>query len=115
AIATVDPNSPDAVRETTAAAGGAVWAVVDFVGSSSTVRLGFDSITKGGKVIVVGLFGGDITIPTPHIPRKAMDLHGSYTRSLAELKELLDLVRSSPLPYVPGRRPPPSQALAALA
>jgi len=55
----------------------------------------------GGKLIVVGLFGGEITMPTPYIPIKAMTLQGSYTGSLTELKELIDLVRQAPLPLVP--------------
>ena len=114
ALAVVDPHAADAAPQITAAANGAVWAVVDFVGSSSTVRLGIDCLTKGGKLIVVGLFGGEITIPTPYIPIKAMTLQGSYTGSLTELKELIDLVRRAPLPLVPVRRRPLAEAYAAL-
>ena len=107
-------NAPDALQQITEAAGGAVWAVVDFVGSSGTVRLGYDAITKGGKIIVVGLFGGEITISTPFIPIKAMTLQGSYTGSLTELKELIDLMRTAPLPLIPVQRRPLEQAYAAL-
>ncbi len=114
ALAVVDPNAADAAKQITEAAGGAVWAVVDFVGSSGTVRLGYDVITKGGKIIVVGLFGGEITISTPFIPIKAMTLQGSYTGSLAELKELVDLMRTAPLPLIPVQRRPLEQAYAAL-
>ena len=39
--------------------------MIDFVGSGATVKLAVDSIIKGGTIIVVGLFGGDITVPTP--------------------------------------------------
>ena len=106
ALAVVDPNAPDALQQITEAAGGAVWAVVGFVGSSGTVRLGYDAITKGGKIIVVGLFGGEITISTPFIPIKAMTLQGSYTGSLTELKELIDLMRTAPLPLIPVQRRP---------
>jgi len=114
AIAAIDVNAPDAVRQITEAAGGTVWGVVDFVGSGSTVKLAVDCLTKGGKLIVVGLFGGEITVPTPYIPIKAMTLQGSYTGSLSELKELIDLVRRAPLPYIPVRRRPLAEATAAL-
>jgi D-arabinose 1-dehydrogenase-like Zn-dependent alcohol dehydrogenase len=114
AIAAIDPNAPDAVKQITEAAGGAVWAILDFVGSSQTVRLGTDAITKGGKIIVVGLFGGEITMPTPFIPIKAMTLQGSYTGSLTELKELIDLVRLQPMPLIPVVRRPLEQAYSAL-
>jgi D-arabinose 1-dehydrogenase-like Zn-dependent alcohol dehydrogenase len=114
ALAVIDANAPDVVTQITAAANGGVWAAVDFVGAGSTVRTGIDSLTKGGKLIVVGLFGGEITLPTLYIPAKAMTLQGSYTGSLAELNELLDLVRRAPLPLIPVRRRPLQEAYAAL-
>ena len=64
ALAVIDANAPDAVKQIQDAAGGGVWSAVDFVGAGSTVRLGIDCLAKGGKLIVVGLFGGEVTIPT---------------------------------------------------
>jgi propanol-preferring alcohol dehydrogenase len=75
--------------------------VVDFVGSGSTVKLGTDLLTKGGRLVVVGLFGGDITIPTPFFPMRAMAIQGSYTGSLPELNELIALLGKCPMPYMP--------------
>jgi len=103
AFATVDPNAPDAVAQLQKAAGGSVWAAVDFVGNTQTTQLAVDSLVKGGKVIVVGLFGGDITLSLPFIPIRAMTIQGSYTGSLKELNELLKLVRNRPLPLVPTK------------
>jgi D-arabinose 1-dehydrogenase-like Zn-dependent alcohol dehydrogenase len=101
AKATVDGAAPDAARQIARLTNGGAWSVIDLVGSSSTVQLGVDCITKGGKVVVVGLFGGDITLSTPLLPLKAMALQGSYIGSLTELKELLDLVRRKGLPALP--------------
>jgi D-arabinose 1-dehydrogenase-like Zn-dependent alcohol dehydrogenase len=101
AIAAIDGSAPDAVKQIQQATKGGAWAVIDFVGSSSTVKLGVDSIIKGGKVIVVGLFGGDITVSTPFFPMRAMAIQGSYVGSLTEMAELLDLVRRTGLPPVP--------------
>jgi D-arabinose 1-dehydrogenase-like Zn-dependent alcohol dehydrogenase len=101
AKAVVDGNAPDAAKQIVALTGGGAWSVIDLVGSSATVRLGVDSIIKGGRVVVVGLFGGDITLSTPVIPLKAMTLQGSYTGSLGELTELLDLVKRKGLPALP--------------
>ena len=114
ALAVIDANAPDVVKQVQDAAGGGVWSAIDFVGAGSTVRVGIDCLTKGGKLIVVGLFGGEVTIPTLYIPAKAMTLQGSYTGSLAELGELLDLVRHVPLPLIPVRRRPLDEAYAAL-
>jgi D-arabinose 1-dehydrogenase-like Zn-dependent alcohol dehydrogenase len=114
AIAAVDPNAPDAAQQITKAAGGALWAAMDLVGASSTVQLCINCLTKGGTLIVVGLFGGDIVLPTPYLPLRALALRGSYTGSLGELKELVELVKRAPLPYVPARLRPLDEANAAL-
>ncbi|MPZ58593.1 MAG: alcohol dehydrogenase catalytic domain-containing protein [Rhizobiales bacterium] len=115
ALAAIDPAAPDAQRQIVAAAGGALWAAVDLVGSSSTVQLCVNCLTKGGALIVVGLYGGEVTIPTPFLPLRALTLRGSYTGSLGELKELVALVGNSPLPYVPMRVRPLDEANSALA
>ena len=52
---------------------------------------------------MVGLFGGDITISTPLLPMKALTLQGSYVGSLAEMKELLALIKRTGLPGPAGR------------
>jgi D-arabinose 1-dehydrogenase-like Zn-dependent alcohol dehydrogenase len=115
ALAAIDPAAPDAQQQIVAAAGGALWAAVDLVGSSSTVQLCMNCLTKGGTLIVVGLYGGAVTVPTPYLPLRALTLRGSYTGSLAELEELVALVRSHALPYVPTRMRPLDEANAALA
>ncbi len=114
ALATIDGSAPDAVQQVQAAAKNGVWSVVDFVGSSATVKLGIDSIIKGGTVVVVGLFGGEVTISTPYIPIKAMTLQGSYVGSLKELKELIALVRKTRVPKVPIDKRPLTEANAGL-
>jgi propanol-preferring alcohol dehydrogenase len=114
AMATIDGGAPDAVAQIQAAAKNGVWSVVDFVGSSTTVKLGIDSVIKGGKIVVVGLFGGDVTIPTPYIPMRAMTIQGSYVGSPKELKELIALVRKTRVPAVPIDKRPLSEANAGL-
>ncbi|GIK79891.1 MAG: alcohol dehydrogenase [Pseudorhodoplanes sp.] len=102
ALALVDGGAPDAAGQIIEATGGGAWAVVDFVGSGQTVKLAIDSVVpKGARIIVVGLFGGDITISTPVLPMRALTLQGSYVGSLPEMRELLDLVRRKGLPSVP--------------
>jgi propanol-preferring alcohol dehydrogenase len=101
ALAVVDGGAADAQEQIKALVNDRIWAVVDFVGSGSTVRLGTDLLTKGGHLVVVGLFGGEITMPTPYIPMRAMTIQGSYTGSLPELKELIALLRSTALAYMP--------------
>ncbi|MBE7416608.1 MAG: alcohol dehydrogenase catalytic domain-containing protein [Ideonella sp.] len=99
----IDAAAPDAAKQIQAACGGGAWAVIDFVGASQTVNLAVASIVKGGTVVVVGLFGGEVTLPTPFLPLRAMTLRGSYVGSLDDMAELLALVERSGLPQVPIR------------
>ena len=113
-IATVDGAAPDAHKQIIKLTNGGAWSVIDLVGASATVKIGIDCLIKGGKLIVVGLFGGDITISTPTIPLKAMTIQGSYVGSLAELKELVALVQRAGLPSVPISKRPLAAAGGAL-
>lgn len=115
ATAAVDGAAPDAVAQIQAATGGGAWSVLDFVGSGQTVNLAIASIIKGGTVVVVGLFGGEVTVPTPFLPMRAMTLRGSYVGSHAELAELLALVQRSGMPPVPIRTRPLGEVSDALA
>jgi D-arabinose 1-dehydrogenase-like Zn-dependent alcohol dehydrogenase len=106
ALLTIDSNASDARKQIIKATDGGAWAVVDLVGSSHTAQLALDSLCKGGKLIIVGLFGGDITVPTPSFPLRAITIQGSYVGSLTELAELLDVVRRKGVPDFPvGNRP----------
>lgn len=111
----VDGGAPDAVQQVMAATGGGAWAVIDLVGSSGTARLGIDSLIKGGKYIIVGLYGGDITLSLPPFPMRAITVQGSYVGSLSEMTELIELVRRTGLPPVPVATRPLAEVNAALA
>jgi D-arabinose 1-dehydrogenase-like Zn-dependent alcohol dehydrogenase len=101
AAAVIDGGAADAAAQIVAATKGGAWAVIDLVGSSATARLGLDSLIKGGKLILVGLYGGDITLSLPPFPMRAITVQGSYTGSLNEMAELMALVRRTGLPPVP--------------
>jgi len=103
ATAVIDGGASDAVQQimklTKDSAG--VWAAIDLVGSSASARVGFDSLIKGGKYIIVGLYGGDFTVSLPPIPMRALTIQGSYLGSLPEMAEMMELVRRKGLPDVP--------------
>lgn len=110
ALATVDGAAPDALQQIMAKAGGPIRGAIDLVGNSATATLGFDCLTKGGKLVIVGLFGGGAPWALPLIPIKAVTIQGSYVGNLRETQELLDLVREKKLPPIPVTRRSLSQA-----
>jgi alcohol dehydrogenase/propanol-preferring alcohol dehydrogenase len=101
ALATVDGKAPDALEQLVKKAGEPIRAVIDLVGNASTTQLGFDCLTKGSKLVIVGLFGGGATWALPLIPMKAITIQGSYVGNLRETRELLDLVRAKHIPPIP--------------
>ena len=104
ALATVDSSAPDALAQLAVKAGEPIRAVVDLVGNAQTTQLGFDCLTKGGKLVMVGLFGGGAPWALPLIPIKAVTIQGSYVGNLRETEALLDLVRDkkiAPIPVTP--------------
>lgn len=113
AIAAIDGAAPDALKRVSAA-GGAIMGVIDLVGSTQTAALGFDCLGRGGKYIIVGLFGGAAPWSLPLIPMKAATIQGSYVGNLAETKELIDLVRTGAVPAIPVERRPMAEASRAL-
>ena len=80
---------------------GGAGAVVDFVGSPATAALGLEAVRKGGKYIVVGLYGGEITLSLPLLPLRHLTVRGSSVGTLGEMRELIELVRAGKVTPVP--------------
>lgn len=114
ALATVDPRAPDAAKQLRKALGGSVLGVLDLVGSGETATLGVETLDKGGRLVIVGLFGGAMNLAVPLVPMKALTIQGSYIGSPGELRELVALVREHGIPATPLDRRPLAQAATAL-
>ena len=95
----VDPRDAGACKAVRDEAGGFA-AAVDFVGSTASVEHALSMLRKGGKVIVVGLYGGALELALPLVPLRAISIVGSYVGSLHELEELLALARRGVPPHV---------------
>jgi len=67
-------------------------AVIDFVNTTETSLQGFDSLRRGGRLVLVGLHGYYSKFILPLIPLKAAKVIGSYTGSLKDLVEVLKLL-----------------------
>jgi alcohol dehydrogenase, propanol-preferring len=101
AAAVVDGKAPDAIAQIQTLTNGGAWAVIDVVGSTQSAALGYGSLIKGGRYVIVGLYGGDFTLSLPPIPMRALTVQGSYVGSVPEMTELMELIRRTGLPDVP--------------
>jgi D-arabinose 1-dehydrogenase-like Zn-dependent alcohol dehydrogenase len=106
-----DAATPERIRADTA---GGPSAVVDFVGSERSFALASRVARKGGRIVVVGLFGGALQLPLPMIPLRALSIVGSNTGSLAETQAMMALVRAGRVQPIPISRRPLSEAESAL-
>lgn len=111
---TVDNSQADAVQQVLQKTGGGAAAAIDFVGSPKTMQFGMDVLRKGGKLVIVGLYGGSLPVSPVMFPFKMMSIEGSYVGTLDDLKELLALVKAGKVPPIPIQTRPADQATSAL-
>jgi D-arabinose 1-dehydrogenase-like Zn-dependent alcohol dehydrogenase len=110
AKAAYNTTEPDALKQLMADTEGGALASIDFVGSESSFGFANQSVRRGGRVIVVGLFGGGMSMPIPMFPFRAITIGGSYVGSLAEAEAMMDLVRAGKVDPIPVKEVPLSSA-----
>ena len=101
AYETIDNSAPDAAAKVLEVTGGGARAAIDFVGAPATARFGFDVLRKGGRLVIVGLYGGTLSVPLPFMPQRSLTIQGSYVGTLEELDEVLALGRAGKIPPIP--------------
>ena len=109
----LDPSAADAPAQLAALAGG-VWGVLDLVGAQSTASLGLAALRKGGRYVVVGLYGGEIPVSLVPMAQRAISIMGSYVGSPQELREVVALAQSGRLARTPTEVCPADQISAQL-
>ena len=85
------------------------------VGMPATAMLGLGALRKGGRYVICGLFGGEITHPLPPFAQRAIGLQGSYVGNLRELKEVVALAKRKKLKATPVATRPAEDVNAILA
>ncbi len=110
ASATYNTKDPEAAKRLMADTKGGAYAVVDFVGSEKSFAFASQCVRRGGKVIIVGLFGGSMSMPLPMFPFRTISIGGSMTGSLGETKEMMELVKAGRVDPIPFSKRPLSAA-----
>jgi len=110
ASAVYNTKDPESAKKLVADTGGGAYAVVDFVGSEKTFAFASQAVRRGGKVIIVGLFGGAMSMPLPMFPFRTISIGGSMVGSLDETKEMMELVRAGKVDPIPYTKRPLSEA-----
>jgi D-arabinose 1-dehydrogenase-like Zn-dependent alcohol dehydrogenase len=100
ASAVIDPADLDARKSLHASTGG-MFSAIDFVGSEKSAGFGLSLLRKGGRLFVVGLFGGSLAISLPTLPSRAISIIGVFTGTLPEFQELMTLARDGKVKPAP--------------
>jgi D-arabinose 1-dehydrogenase-like Zn-dependent alcohol dehydrogenase len=114
AKATYNTKDADAAKKLVADTKGGAYAVVDFVGSEATFQFASAAVRKGGKIVIVGLFGGAMSMPIPMFPLRALTIQGSFVGSLPETEEMMAQVRAGKVDPIPVHTRSLDQASATL-
>jgi D-arabinose 1-dehydrogenase-like Zn-dependent alcohol dehydrogenase len=115
AVATIDNGAADALQQVLDLSGGGVAGAVDFVGSPKTMEFGISALRKGGKLVMVGLYGGSASVSPVLFPFKMMTIEGSYVGTLQDLRELFELAQGGKVEPIPIECRPVDRATESLA
>jgi D-arabinose 1-dehydrogenase-like Zn-dependent alcohol dehydrogenase len=101
AAAILDGSSSGAAKQLREITGGYLYGATDFVGLNETAELALGALRKGGRLILVGLYGGEIPLSVGSAVLRALTVQGSHLGSISELQEVVALARQGALAMIP--------------
>ena len=109
AAAIIDSRNGQAANKLRQIANGSIYGAVDLVGTADTASLALRALRKGGRLILVGLYGGEIALSLVTTVQRAVTIQGSHLGSVAELKAVVELAREGKLKPIPIQKRPLSE------
>lgn len=110
----VDGSQDGLLERIQAITQGPVKAAIDFVNHSSTASIALELLQKNGKLVLVGVGGGEIVLSLASMIFRPRTVQGSVTGSPADLREVAALARSGKLRPIPIKQMPKGQVNEAL-
>ncbi len=101
ATVTVDGAAPDLAAAVIAAAGGRLRGAIDFVNSEKTAAPMLEALAKGGRLVLVGVAGGELPLSLSTLIFRPRTIQGSNTGNLADLRAVVALARAGRLKPLP--------------
>ena len=97
----IDGTASDLADQLRVAAGGPLLSAIDFVNYPTTASMAFDSLAKGGKLVLVGVGKGDIAVSLVGMILRPRSIIGSVTGSLQDLRDVISLAKSGKFTALP--------------
>lgn len=117
ASAAIDGADPELTARVIEAAGGRLAGAIDFVNSERTAAPMLDALAKGGRLVLVGVAGGELPLSLSTLIFRPRSIIGSNTGNLADLRAVVELARQGrlkPLPLTLMPKDSVNQALSLL-
>jgi D-arabinose 1-dehydrogenase-like Zn-dependent alcohol dehydrogenase len=114
AASTLSGDDAEAARMMRQIAGGSIYGAIDFVGSTDTASLALGALRKGGRLILIGLYGGEIPLSLVSTIQRALTIQGSHLGTIEELKSVVALAREGKLQPIPIQTRPLAEVSRAL-
>ena len=87
--------SPDAIGALRRVMGGQLPTLVfDATGSEASMRAAFDLLAHGGRLILVGLFQGDLSFHDPEFHRRELTVTGSRNATARDFERSIELIEA---------------------
>lgn len=97
----IDSGADNAGELIEGAAGGKVFAAIDFVNVAQTAQLALGALGKAGHLVLVGVGGGQIALSLAGMVFQARTIQGSNTGSTQDLRDVVALASAGKLPRIP--------------
>ncbi|KPI41843.1 NAD-dependent alcohol dehydrogenase [Cyphellophora attinorum] len=94
-------SGPELSQQILEATGGPVLGVIDFVNNSQTAQTGYSLLDKGGRMVQVGVMGGELNLSLVGNIFKAATVMGNNTGNLEHFHRVLELAKQGKLLPVP--------------
>jgi D-arabinose 1-dehydrogenase-like Zn-dependent alcohol dehydrogenase len=101
ATATLNTHQGDPELQLKSITNHALFGAIDFVGATQTAQLAISCLRKGGRLILVGLFGGEIPLSIAGTILRAITVRGSHLGSIEELRTVIGLARAGKIQPIP--------------
>lgn len=111
---TFDPGDEDILNQIATQAGAPLLHAIDFVNIRSTVSLALDALGKTGRLVLVGVGGGEYNLSLAGLIFRPRSIIGSITGSREDLRAVIALAQSGKLKSVPIETMPKDAANEAL-
>ena len=101
AAAAVDGRDANAAKRLQEISGGPLYGAVDLVNNTATASTALATLRKGGRIVMVGLYGGEIPLSLVAVVQRALSIVGSSVGTVAELVQVVALARAGKLKQIP--------------